>query len=207
MTFDVSTKLETDFRLPPKPETRLSNITSRLFSILSTPILIRGIDGSHWNDIDFAALKASGIDFVILKATEDVSWVDPKFDEYWKAAHAVGLPIMTYHFFRSNYGGSAQATHHKDTLTDLGFLDTVGYKSPVMWADVETADGASISVIKLVTIRLLIYGKSCSIMYLGEAIIMAGMLIGLLEMKFYLQGGRNLAERCGSTAYIRPIVG
>jgi GH25 family lysozyme M1 (1,4-beta-N-acetylmuramidase) len=104
------------------------------------------VDLSHWNgDVDFVALKASGIEFVILKATEGVDWVDDKFDEYWRAAHEAGLLIMTYHFFRSNYGGAPQATHHKDTLIELGFLETVGYQSPVMWADVETTDGASVS--------------------------------------------------------------
>ena len=144
--FNPASRLETDFRLPPRIKTRFAMIMSNLVSILATPTLIRGVDLSHWNgEVDFSALKVSGIDFVILKATEGTSWVDDKFNEYWRSAHSINLPIMTYHFFRSNYGGSAQATHHKDTLVDLGFLETVGYKSPVMWADVETSDGASVS--------------------------------------------------------------
>ena len=146
MAFNISNRLETDFRLPPRPATRLERLTTRLTSILATPTQIRGVDISHWNgEVDFPALKASGIDFVILKATEDDSWVDPKFDTYWQQAYSVNLPIMTYHFFRSNVGGAAQATHHKETLINSGFLDTVGYQSPVMWADVETSDGASVS--------------------------------------------------------------
>jgi lysozyme len=144
--FNPSSRLETDFRLPPKPETRLEFLTSRLISLLSTPILTRGVDLSHWNgEVDFTALKASGIDFVILKATEGTSWVDSKFSEYWRSAHSINLPIMTYHFFRSNYGGFDQAKHHVDTLVDQGFLSAMGYKSPVMWADVESEDGATVS--------------------------------------------------------------
>jgi lysozyme len=133
---------EPDFRLPPKPRTLLSSIVSAL----STPVLTRGVDLSHWNgDVDFVALKASGIEFVILKATEGIGFVDEKFVPYWQSAHALDMPIMTYHFFRFNYGGFNQAKHHVNTLRDTGFLETVGYTSPIMWADVETEDDATLS--------------------------------------------------------------
>ena len=140
MDFNPALRHEQDFRLPPKPQSFFGHIRS----LLSTPIYTRGVDLSHWNgEVDFVALKASGIDFVILKATEGIGWIDEKFDEYWKAAHEAGLLIMTYHFFRSNYSGAAQAEHHLSTIAE--FLETVGYTHPVIWCDVETADGASVS--------------------------------------------------------------
>lgn len=146
MDFNPLDRNEQDFRLPPARVSFLSNAKSYLVSVLSTPSKVRGVDLSHWNgEVDFVALKNSGIDFVILKATEGTGWVDEKFNDYWQSAYNVGLSIMTYHFFRSQYGGSQQATHHRDTLINSGFLGTVNYKSPVMWADVETSDGATVS--------------------------------------------------------------
>ena len=147
--FNPASRKEQDFRLPIVEPTLRNRISARLV-MLTTPSMIRGVDLSHWNEgeleeVDFFALKASGIEFVILKATEGISWVDNKFEKFFKKAHEAGLLIMTYHFFRSQYGGAAQAKHHRDTLSNLGFFDLVQYKSPVMWADVETADGASVS--------------------------------------------------------------
>src|ERR1700679_4105731 len=61
---------------------------------------ILGIDISHYqNDVDFAKLKAAGISFVFIKATEGVDYVDPNFSTYWKAAKAFGIPRAPYHFF------------------------------------------------------------------------------------------------------------
>jgi len=142
MDFNPYTRKERDFVLPQAQVSLLG----KLKSFLVAPTYVRGVDLSHWNEsetgkVDFKALKASGIDFVILKASEGISWVDPKFDDFWRRAHEAGLLIMTYHFFRSNYGGADQAKHHMSVTQD--FLDAVGYKSPVMWCDVETSDGAS----------------------------------------------------------------
>jgi GH25 family lysozyme M1 (1,4-beta-N-acetylmuramidase) len=140
MDFNPAIRNEQNFRLPP----RKSGILAKIKSFLSPNPYIRGVDLSHWNgDVDFVALKASGIDFVILKASEGISFVDDKFDGYWRAAHEAGLLIMTYHFFRSNYGGADQAKHHLNVIAE--FLQTVGYKHPVIWADVETSDSATVS--------------------------------------------------------------
>jgi GH25 family lysozyme M1 (1,4-beta-N-acetylmuramidase) len=144
MDFNPALRQESDFRLPPQE----ISLIGKIKSFLSPNIYLRGVDLSHWNEddyseVDFVALKRSGIDFVILKATEGTSWVDEKFDKFWRAAHEAGLLIMTYHFFRSNYGGAAQAEHHLEVIAE--FLETVGYAHPVIWCDVETADGASVS--------------------------------------------------------------
>ena len=116
-----------------------------LTTTLSTGERIRGLDLSHWNadeNIDFPALKANGIDFVILKVTEGTGFVDETFKSKYEAALAAGLIVMPYHFFRGNFGGAAQATHCIDTLRELGFLDAIEYKT-IIWADVETSDGVS----------------------------------------------------------------
>ena len=59
----------------------------------------KGIDLSYHNgNIDFKAVKASGIEFVILREGYR-NTIDPKFLEYVKKAKEVGLPIFgVYHF-------------------------------------------------------------------------------------------------------------
>lgn len=62
---------------------------------------IKGIDISHWQgNPDFARVKANGIRYVILKATEGVNYVDPCFQTNVSAAIAAGLPVGAYHFLR-----------------------------------------------------------------------------------------------------------
>ncbi|WP_337267005.1 glycoside hydrolase family 25 protein [Oryzifoliimicrobium ureilyticus] len=61
---------------------------------------IHGIDVSKWQgDIDWQTVKASGVDFAFIKATEGKDVVDPKFNEYWQRARAVGIAHAPYHFY------------------------------------------------------------------------------------------------------------
>lgn len=56
-----------------------------------------GIDISKWNGgIDFTRVKASGIDFVIIRAGFGVSGIDPLFKANYNAAKAAGLHIGAY---------------------------------------------------------------------------------------------------------------
>jgi len=60
---------------------------------------IHGIDVSWWNgDIDWRAVKASGVKFAWIKATEGGDHLDPKFHENWRGAKAAGVPRGAYHF-------------------------------------------------------------------------------------------------------------
>lgn len=61
---------------------------------------IHGIDISKWQgDIDWKAVKSSGVAFVFIKATEGKDRIDPRFTEYWNEASAAGLLHAPYHFF------------------------------------------------------------------------------------------------------------
>jgi GH25 family lysozyme M1 (1,4-beta-N-acetylmuramidase) len=129
------------------PVSNLAMLHRSIVSILSTDVKIRGLDLSHWNDddnIDFVVLKANGIDFVILKVTEADYFVDDTFKTKYERALAAGIIVMPYHFFRGNYGGTGQAQHCVNTLRSLGFLAAINYV-PVVWSDVETSDGVSVS--------------------------------------------------------------
>ena len=61
----------------------------------------KGIDVSrHQGNIDWAKVKADGVEFVILRAGYGrfTSQVDSKFEEYYAGAKAVGLPVGCYWF-------------------------------------------------------------------------------------------------------------
>lgn len=61
------------------------------------PILARGIDVSAYQgDIDWARVKAAGVDFVILRASGGVG-KDQNFEANYTAAHAVGLGVGAYY--------------------------------------------------------------------------------------------------------------
>jgi lysozyme len=61
---------------------------------------IHGIDISKYQgNIDWRAVRNSGVAFAFIKATEGKDRVDPKFDEYWREARAAGIPHAPYHFY------------------------------------------------------------------------------------------------------------
>ncbi|MBE6821486.1 MAG: hypothetical protein E7518_00010 [Ruminococcaceae bacterium] len=64
--------------------------------------MLKGIDISHHqNNPDFKRVKAAGVQFVMIKATEGVNYIDPCFKANAAAANAAGLPIGVYHFLRA----------------------------------------------------------------------------------------------------------
>jgi len=95
----------------------------------------RGADVSHHQGpIDWDKVKASGrLDFVICKATEGRTWVDPEFSRNWAKIKRIGALRGAYHFVRANSDPILQARHFvktvKPTATDL------------LVADVEKTDG------------------------------------------------------------------
>jgi GH25 family lysozyme M1 (1,4-beta-N-acetylmuramidase) len=63
---------------------------------------ILGCDVSHWQGApDFTAVRASGREFVVLKATEGASGVDPECAASRSRAHAAGLVVGLYHYARA----------------------------------------------------------------------------------------------------------
>jgi lysozyme len=61
---------------------------------------VHGIDVSKWNGIiDWPRVKASGVSFVFIKATEGKDRIDSSFNMHWQGAKAAGLPYAPYHFY------------------------------------------------------------------------------------------------------------
>lgn len=60
---------------------------------------VHGIDvAKYQGEIDWQAVKASGIAFAFIKATEGSDILDTKFHHNWAAAKAAGVPRGAYHF-------------------------------------------------------------------------------------------------------------
>jgi lysozyme len=73
---------------------------------------IRGIDVSHHQkEIRWDAVKASGIHFAYIKATEGADFSDGRFFENWTGAETAGLVRGAYHFFTLGTSGASQASN------------------------------------------------------------------------------------------------
>lgn len=82
----------------------------------------RGLDlSAHNGDVDFEAVKRSGVSFVILKATEGESFADKRFEANYAAARDAGLLVGAYHFFRFDCDGRVQANHFLNVIGDREF--------------------------------------------------------------------------------------
>lgn len=95
-----------------------------------------GIDVSHYQGtINWSSVKAAGIQFAYIKATEDTTYKDPDFSANYLNAYNAGVIRGAYHFARPDLSsGSAQATYFAgnggawsaDNLTLPGMLDLEG---------------------------------------------------------------------------------
>lgn len=77
---------------------------------------LAGIDISSNNDvqgaIDWAAVKAAGIDFAIIKITEGTSYINPYFAADCAAARANGILIAVLHFALMGRNAAADEAAH-----------------------------------------------------------------------------------------------
>ena len=101
-------------------------------------ILAKGIDVSRWNHptdpdngeylpLDWEAIKASGVDFVILKAGSTNSGIEPTFEMDYAGARAAGLEIGVYFYTYS----STVEDIAKDAATLMEWLDGKMFEYPI----------------------------------------------------------------------------
>ncbi|WP_309728275.1 GH25 family lysozyme [Chamaesiphon sp. OTE_75_metabat_556] len=78
---------------------------------------IRGIDiSSHQQQIDWARLDRSTINFILIKATEGGNFKDSRFQANWQQARKQGKIVGAYHFFTFCKSGREQAQNYIDTV-------------------------------------------------------------------------------------------
>ncbi|WP_405793328.1 lysozyme [Streptomyces sp. NBC_01506] len=94
---------------------------------------VQGIDVSNWQGvINWTSVKAAGIDFTYMKATEGTNFKDARFNANYTGSYNAGLIRGAYHFARPNSSnGATQANYFasngggwsKDGKTLPGVLD------------------------------------------------------------------------------------
>lgn len=96
-------------------------IGSRDYQVDRSRFPVKGIDiSAHNGAVDFERVRDDSVSFVLIKATEGVDFCDAMFDRNVADAHAAGLKVGAYHFFRFETPGHLQA---------YGFLTAVGNSS------------------------------------------------------------------------------
>ena len=75
----------------------------------SSSTIYQGIDVSHWQgNIDFYAVKKSGIDIVYIKSSEGKSYIDPYFEINYQNAKANNLKVSFYHYVTARSTSEAE---------------------------------------------------------------------------------------------------
>lgn len=83
---------------------------------------LEGVDVSHHNgDIDWQHVKNAGIAFAFIKATDGMSFVDPKALTNLAGCRALGIAPAMYHFYRHDADPAEQAAN---------FLRNIGPRQP-----------------------------------------------------------------------------
>lgn len=82
-----------------------------------------GADISHHQaNFNPATYKAAGEDFIIVKATEGITFIDPDYKARWAASRAADLPRACYHFARpSRSSADAQADYFIKAVQAAGW--------------------------------------------------------------------------------------
>lgn len=81
-----------------------------------------GIDiASYQNGLNLSTAKNSGIETVIIKATEGVSYKNPCMQTHVEQAKANGLNFGLYHYYSPSNGAEEQAKFFCDTIRGLGY--------------------------------------------------------------------------------------
>lgn len=83
--------------------------------------MLEGIDVSSWQgNIDWVKVKASGISFAFIKATEGTSYVNPRFKKDWHESRSKGIIRGAYHFFDPTVSPTEQA---RNFVSAVGMLE------------------------------------------------------------------------------------
>ncbi|GHH77904.1 hydrolase [Streptomyces sulfonofaciens] len=119
-----------------KPDTRTLQLDAQGVLGPNLSAYPAGIDVSHYQgSINWSSVKAAGIEFAWIKATEGTTYKDPTFNTNYLNAYNAGVIRGAYHFARpdvsdgasqANYFASSGGAWSRDNLTLPGVLDIEG---------------------------------------------------------------------------------
>lgn len=85
---------------------------------------IRGIDVSHFQGaINWGQVKKDQLVFAMAKASEGITYVDPRFDMNWEEIKSAGLVRGAYHFYVAQDDPLKQAENFLSLIKRLGEND------------------------------------------------------------------------------------
>ena len=80
---------------------------------LTKTVRVNGVDVSHFQgQVDWQKVKADSISYVYLKATDGITYTDPKYIDNSSELYKVGLAFGSYHFFEPDDDPIDQAKHY-----------------------------------------------------------------------------------------------
>jgi len=102
-----------------------SNVTPPPVIEQESNLPVYGIDISHHqnNEIDSIFKSTDSLSFVICKATEGVTYTDPKFLKNWNTIKDHNFLRGAYHFYRCEDDPLTQATFFIKTISDIKNTD------------------------------------------------------------------------------------
>lgn len=106
---------------------------------------ILGIDISAWQgqDIDFAAVRAAGYRFCIIKATEGTGYTNPHLERHWRGVVDAGMFPGAYFFDRWLDPAAPQVAHFAHALQRVGGV-VPGVLTPALDAEGYSVDPAKV---------------------------------------------------------------
>lgn len=140
----------------PSPFTRLGRGTVALAAALTlvagtaaAAVAYDGIDVSRYQhpngtSINWSQVKAQGIKYAFIKATEGSSYTNTYFAGDWAATRSVGLYHGAYHFARPSIGTAAKQARY--FISKAGPADQPGDLPPVL--DLEVSGGLTVSQLR-----------------------------------------------------------
>jgi lysozyme len=79
---------------------------------------IKGVDVSKYQGtVNFDQVKAAGIHYVFIRATEGITYQDPDYKNNHQKAKAAGLRVGAYHFYETDDNPKAQLENFKSWVT------------------------------------------------------------------------------------------
>jgi len=120
-------------------------VTSFAAMLASTLAYADGIDVSHWQGtINWSKVKAAGMQFAFMKATESTTYTDTQLATNWAGVQAAGLYRGAYHFARPKVGTApAQAKYF---VSRVGSFQGAGTLPPVL--DLEASGGLGVTALR-----------------------------------------------------------
>ncbi|SNQ50978.1 Lysozyme M1 (1,4-beta-N-acetylmuramidase) [Frankia canadensis] len=102
-----------------------------------SPLWPRGVDVASWQHpgggpIDWNAAHASGVSFVVIKATEGTNYANPYFTADRTAATRAGMVVGAYHYARPARPISTAVDQARHFIAVTGLTRTAGHLAPAL---------------------------------------------------------------------------